>query len=110
MKGLSSDVNTLRQWMSHDVLELAGPELQVRQELFDFIVDELQQREHKDHLALRTLHIALVNQRDDLLAFAGVLDRKLTAIAHHFKVSLQSIRDVCLLQPKSPNSDAYWRR
>ncbi|NER05697.1 MAG: hypothetical protein F6K17_25460 [Okeania sp. SIO3C4] len=110
LKALSNDVNTLRHWMSHDVLELAGPELQVRQELFDFIVDELQQREHKDHPAIRTLRIALSRQRDNLLAFAGVLDDKLVAIAHHFKVSLQSVRDVCLLQRKSPNSDAYWQR
>ncbi len=30
---------------------------------------------------IRPVRVALQNQRDDLLAFAGVLDEKLTAIA-----------------------------
>ena len=110
LKALSTDVTTVLHSMSHDVLELAGPALSIRQDLFDFIVDELQQREHKDHPAIRTLRIALSNQRDELLAFAGVLDDKLAAIAQSLKVSLHSVREVCLLQRKSTNSDAYWQR
>ncbi len=35
---LTTDVNTLLGWMSHDILELAGPLLAVRLYLFDFIV------------------------------------------------------------------------
>ena len=42
---LAQDVKTLLGWFSHDVLAMAGPSLAVRQELFDFIVAELQQRE-----------------------------------------------------------------
>jgi len=38
------DVKTLIQWLSHDVLSLAGPPLADRQELFDFIVAELKLR------------------------------------------------------------------
>ncbi|MEM9907538.1 MAG: hypothetical protein AAF921_21210, partial [Cyanobacteria bacterium P01_D01_bin.44] len=38
---LTKDIKTLLQWLSHDVLALAGPSLTVRQELFDFIVTEL---------------------------------------------------------------------
>ena len=110
LKALSTDVTTVLHWMSHDVLELAGPVLSIRQELFDFIVDELQEREHNDHPAIRTLRIALSNQRDELLAFAGILDNKLTAIAQRFEVSLQAVRDVCLLQRKSPTANAYWQR
>ena len=41
------DVKTLLQWFSHDVLALAGPDLAERQELFDFIETELQQRAGK---------------------------------------------------------------
>ena len=37
------DVKILCQWFSHDVLTLTGPDLTVRQELFDFIETELQQ-------------------------------------------------------------------
>ena len=107
---LSSDLKTLLSWMSHDVLQLAGPCLRIRQELFDFIVAQLQTLQHEDHPAIRTLAKALVNQRNELLAFAGVLDDKLAAIAQRLKVSLQSVRAVCLLQRKSPHSDAYWQR
>ncbi|MEO0804135.1 MAG: hypothetical protein AAFY57_17960 [Cyanobacteria bacterium J06642_2] len=104
---LAKDLKILSQWMSHDVLKLAGPSLEVRQELFDFIVRELQQLEDKQHPNIRKLRKALRNQRDELLAFAGVLDRKLAEIANDFDMSLQAVREVCLLYRKPPTSQAY---
>ncbi|MGK7912085.1 MAG: hypothetical protein AB4050_11495 [Synechococcus sp.] len=44
--------------------------------MFHFIVIELQKLECKQHPAIRTLRKALSRQRDDLLAFAGILERK----------------------------------
>jgi hypothetical protein len=41
--------------------------------LFDFIANELERLEPKDARRIRPLRVALRNQRDDLLAFAGVL-------------------------------------
>jgi len=52
----------------------------------------------------------LRNQRDQLLAFAGVLDQKLADIARDLKLPLQAVRDVCLLHRKYETSDAYWVR
>ena len=78
---LARDIRTLTQWLSHDVLALAGPTLATRQVLFDFIVEELARREPEDARRIRPVRVALQNQRDDLLAFAGVLDEKLIAIA-----------------------------
>jgi hypothetical protein len=52
----------------------------------------------------------LEKQRDDLLAFAGVLDHKLACIARDCDVPLYLVRDLCLLQRKSPSSTAYWQR
>ena len=43
----AQNVKTLLGWFSHDVLALAGQPLAVRQELFDFIKAELQQRAGK---------------------------------------------------------------
>jgi hypothetical protein len=77
-QGLARDIRTLTQWLSHDVLALAGPALATRQVLFDFIVEELAKREPEDMRRIRPLRVALQNQRDDLLAFASVLDAKLT--------------------------------
>ena len=107
---LAADVKTLLGWFSHDVLALAGPPLSVRQELFDFIVSELKQREDKRYPAIRKLRQALRNQRDQLLAFAGVVDQKLADIAATFELPLQAVREVCLLHRKHKTSNAYWER
>ena len=104
------DVKILCQWFSHDVLALAGPDLVVRQELFDFVEAELQQRESKQYPTIRKLRKALHNQRDQLLAFAGVLDQKLAAIATRFELPLQAVRNICLLHRKTNTSNAYWER
>ena len=106
----AEDVKILCQWFSHDVLALAGPELAVRQELFDFIETELEQRAGKQYPSIRKLRKALHNQRDQLLAFAGVLDQKLVDIAQHLELPLQAVRDVCLLHRKHETSNAYWER
>ena len=58
------DVKILCQWFSHDVMALAGPDLAVRRELFDFIEAELQQRAGKQYPTIRRLRKALHNQRD----------------------------------------------
>ena len=78
---LAKDIKTLTQWLRRDVLELAGPCLATRIKLFDFVTAELAKREHFDTKRIRPVCVALRNQRDDLLAFAGVLDSKLEAIA-----------------------------
>ncbi|MGB7087619.1 MAG: hypothetical protein WBD47_18815 [Phormidesmis sp.] len=107
---LAQDVKTLLNWFSHDVTALAGPPLAVRQELFDFIMSELKQREEERYPAIRKLRKALRNQRDQLLAFAGVIDQKLADIAGAFELPLQAIREVCLLHRKHSTSNAYWER
>lgn len=104
------DIKTLLQWFSHDVLILAGPTLSVRQELFDFIETELKQRGGKSYPTIHKLAKALHNQRDQLLAFASVLDQKLVEIAQDFELPLPTVRAVCLLHRKQPTSDAYWMR
>jgi hypothetical protein len=107
---LARDVKTLVQWLNHDILMLAGPALPVRQILFDFIVDELRNREHLDLSHIRPVRVALENQRDDVLAFAGVLDKKLDGIAQDCNVPPDLVRDACLLQRRSPLSTVYWQR
>lgn len=107
---LANDVKSLMQWLNHDILALAGPSLEERQELFDFIVEELSRRETLLAHRLRPLRTALKNQRDDLLAFSKVLDEKLLEIAQRFDTPLFLVRAVCLLHRKQPSSCAYWQR
>ena len=82
----------------------------MRRERFDFIACKLQQREDERYPAIRKLKKALHNQRDQLLAFADVVDQKLADIAKCFKLPVQAVRDVCLLHRKHKTSTAYWER
>jgi len=107
---LATDVKILMQWLNHDILALADPPLAERQELFDFIVEELSRREALLAHRIRPLRTALKNQRDDLLAFAAILDQKLADIAQRFDTPLFLVRAVCLLHRKKPSSTAYWQR
>ena len=95
--GLARDVRTLVHWLRHDVLALAGPDLATRRELFDFIVAELAAREPEDPRRLRPVRVALQNQRNHLLAFAGVLDAKLADVAHALATPERLVREACLL-------------
>jgi hypothetical protein len=106
---LARDIRTLTQWLSHDVLALAGPDLATRQVLFDFVIEELTDRETEDARRVRPLRIALQNQRDDLLAFARVLDEKLTAIAQAQGIAEPLVREACVLHRLPRTSCAYWQ-
>jgi hypothetical protein len=69
--GLAGDIRTLTQWLSHDVLALAGPAL-ARGRCYSI---SLSRNWHggsrRDVRRIRPLRVALQNQRDDLLAFAS---------------------------------------
>jgi hypothetical protein len=106
---LARDIRTLTQWLSHDILALAGPVLATRQELFDFVVAMLAQREAEDVRRIRPLRVALQNQRDDLLAFAGVLDEKLATIAQTHEIGEDRVREACVLHRLPSTATAYWQ-
>jgi hypothetical protein len=106
---LARDIRTLTQWLSHDVLALAGPTLATRQVLFDFIVAELARREPEDVRRIRPVRVALQNQRDDLLGFAGVLDEKPIAISRDHEISLTVVREACVFHRLPSTSTAYWQ-
>jgi len=106
---LARDVRTLTQWLRHDILALAGPALATRQLLFDFIVEELAAREPEDPRRIRPVRVALQNQRDDLLAFASVLDAKLTDIAQAHAVPEPLVREACVLHRLPSTSPVYWQ-
>src|SRR5471030_1827151 len=106
---LARDIRTLTAWLGHDVLALAGPSLEIRQDLFDFIATEMKRREADDPRRIRPVRMALQNQRDNLLAFAGVLDDQLAAIARVHVVPEPLVREACVLHRKPRTSPAYWQ-
>ena len=107
---VAADVKTLTGWLGHDVLSLAGPNVEERRDLFDFIVTQLRLREALAPQRIRPLRVALQRQRDDVLGFARVLDDKLATIAQRRSVPLYWVRQVCRMHRKKPASTAFWQR
>ena len=105
---LAQDVSTLCEWLKNDILALAGPDYHSRRQLWDFIVAELKQREALCLHRIRPFRTALENQKEDLLAFAAVLDEKLTDISQRFNIPLYLVRKVCLLQEQNSQQNSYW--
>jgi len=74
-----------------------------------YIVAELAAREPEDTRRIRPVRVALQNQRDGLLAFAGVLDAKLADIAHAHAIAEPLVREACVLHRLPSTSPAYWQ-
>lgn len=107
---LARDVRTLCEWMRNDILSLAGPDLAGRRELFDFVVEELRARESLCPHRIRPVRRSLQNQRDDLLAFASVLDGKLADIARRFDIPPYLVHAICELHGLDNKRSRYWKR
>lgn len=107
---LARDLRILVEWMRRDVLASAGGCQDDRRTLFDFIVDEFAHRQHHDEMRIRPVCVALKNQRDQLLAFVGVIDAKLADIAQRHEVPETIVRQVCLLHRLHKKAAPYWMR
>jgi len=53
--------------------------------------------------------VALRNRRDELLAFAGVLEEKLAAIARAHELSEPVVHEACALHRLPTTSSGYWQ-
>jgi hypothetical protein len=89
---LADEVRLLGEWLSQDVLALAGPGHADRLVLYDFIVGELRARVASCAHRLGPLYRLLKNRRDDLLGFARSLDEELGRMAMAWEVSPDSLR------------------
>ena len=107
---LAQDIRTLSDWMQKDILSLAGPDLATRRELFDFVMEELHRRESLCRYRIEPLCRTLQRHRDNLLAFAGVLDQRLAQIAQDFQVPPPAVRALCQCQGLDQDQPAYWQR
>ena len=105
---LYDSVKILTEWMQNDILSLAGPTLEERKELFEFVVQELQALEPLCSYRIQPVIRYLKNQKDDLLAFAGALDKKLKQVSKEFEVDQEIVREICLIQGIS-DPDKRWQ-
>jgi len=107
---LARDVRTLADWIQTDILSLAGPDLATRRELFAFVVQQLQQREPLCPHRIGPVRRMLDSHRENLLAFAGVLDERLGDVAQRLKVPLPLVHAVSEWLGTDPNQPAHWQR
>lgn len=107
---VADDVVAMAEWVKNDILSLAGPDLATRRELFEFIIDELRSREEVCSHRIRPVRRMLQRQRDNLLAFAGILDERFSQLAARLDAPLPFVHAVCELQGLDRNLPAYWQR
>ena len=107
---LAADVRVLTEWMEQDVLAVAGPPLAEREELYDFILTELERYQDDCPQRFKPLLRLLRNQRPVLLAFVTVLQEKLAQVAQRFGVPLTTVQTLCEIEALDPQSALYWQR
>jgi hypothetical protein len=107
---MATEVRILTEWMEQDVLAVAGPPLAEREELYDFILTELQRYQDDGPHRFKPLLRLLRNQRTVLLAFVPVLQEKLAQVAQRFGVPVTTVQALCEIEALDPQADLYWQR
>jgi len=107
---LAEDIRTLTDWMQNDILSPAGPDLQSRRELYDFVVGQLRGRENLCLHRIGPVRHMLENHCDNLLAFVSVLDERFAEISARFNVPLFLVHAICELQNLDENLPRYWQQ
>jgi len=107
---LSEDVNTLKEWMREDILCLAGPDYSTRKELYSFVLAQLAALEPLCEHRIRPVRRSLENQRDDLLAFAKLLDNKFVEISTEFHVSIEAVQELAQVKGINQADSSRWER
>jgi len=105
---LADDVTLLVNWLRRDIITAAGPAYAERCALYDFIVAELKSRVSLCPHRLGPVCRQLENQRDDLLAFARVLDDELERLAEEFQISAELARRVLGTMARDQRDPRRW--
>jgi len=106
---LAETVATITDWMLHDVLSKAGPDLATRRELYAYLVAELQSCETRRLPQIRKVRRYLENQRESLLGFVRVLDKHFGRLSERFGIPLYWVHRVCEMQRWEESDPAYWQ-
>ena len=107
---LADDVATLSHWLQRDILAVAGPDYKTRRELLDWVVAELLRREPLCEHRIGPVRSMLVNQGDDLLAFAKALDKDVATLATAWEVSETTVRLLMQIQQMAERDNRRWQR
>jgi hypothetical protein len=108
MLGLLADLTTLYRWVQKDILCLAGPSYNDRLILLDFVVAELQLRESINPHRIGPVRKYLEINRDNLLAFVPLLEKRLREIADHHKLPLKIVEEIHRLASLPKSCQKHW--
>ena len=94
MLRLLEDLTTLYEWVQKDILCLTGSSYNDRLVLLDFVVNELQLRESENPYRIGPVRKYLEINRDNLLAFVPLLEKRLKEIADRNKIPLKAVEEI----------------
>jgi hypothetical protein len=103
-------VAVLIGWLRQDVLSVGGPDYSQRCALYDWIVDELRQRESHCPHRIGPVRCLLENQRAGLWAFAQQLDGDLQALAEVCAVPVTLVEEVRQVLSRASQRPERWQR
>jgi hypothetical protein len=104
---LFDELTILYEWLRSDIFAVIGAPVDVRKELFIFIIEQLKQRQ-ENYPSIRSLSVYLENQLDDLLRFATLIEKQLEDLAIGLQVSKKTIEQLYLLQSVSFSDPKRW--
>jgi hypothetical protein len=107
---LADGVALLATWLRRDVLSLAGPALERRRELFDFVLIELLARRSRCEHRLGPVCTMLDGQQEDLLGFCVRMDVEVADLALYAKVSEAVVREMIATQEMAGTNPRRWQR
>jgi hypothetical protein len=105
---LADDVRLLWEWLSHDVLAVAGPCHADRLVLYDFILAELRARVPSCPHRLGPISRLLKNRRGELLDFALALDEGLGQMAVAWEVAPDGLRRLLRARCRDQRDPVRW--
>ena len=107
--GLAKDVKTLVGWLERDILALAGLCFEARCELFNFIVTELEHREHLDSARIPPCASPLRGNATICLALPGCLTINSKRLPNAFRFrTIKSAPFVCCSANPKPHKPTGW--
>jgi hypothetical protein len=107
---LAEEAALLAQWLREDILAVAGADRAGREELYDFVVAEFGKRVPLCDHRLRPVWALLKNQRHELLAFVGALERDLAGVATAYQVPVRVAWALLNTQALSAWGEERWQR
>lgn len=91
-----SGLKTLFDWLRCDILSIAGPCFDVRLELLNFVIEELEKLEDQ-HQKISTFRSKLENIKKEILGFVNAIDAKLKQASSKHGLPLNILEKIAIM-------------